>query len=97
MPKRIAYNKNRKAFTVKPTLAWSEGVKQFMIHLNGPGEASRYTIGHYQRDLDRFAAWWTNDPPRLMIPLVPSELGGVGCEGLPRLPPDRAGSQGHAP
>ena len=74
MPKRIAYNKNRKAFTVKPTLAWSEAVKRFMIHLNGPGEASRYTIGHYQRDLDRFAAWWTNDPPRLMIPLVPSEL-----------------------
>ena len=26
--------------------------------LVGPAEASRYTVDHYRRDLEKFAAWW---------------------------------------
>ena len=77
MPKRIAYNKTRKKPLKQASdpLAWDEAVKQFHSHLDGPGEAARYTRQHYERDLDRFRDWWTTiDATRKELPLEPDGL-----------------------
>ncbi len=75
MPRHLSHKPRKKpAKATAIALAWDEAVKRWMAHLNGPGEAARYTIGHYARDLDRFAAWWAADGTRAGIALEPHGL-----------------------
>ncbi len=75
MAKRITQNKRARK-DVKTASGWDECVKEFMVYLNGPAEAARYTIDHYQRNLDRFRAWWDADPTRKGVMLdLPGLVG----------------------
>lgn len=77
-PKKSAtYNKRGGKLRPKATVSrrktapdnWAEAVKQFTAHLNGPAEASRLTIDHYGRDLEKFAEWWdANRKDQLLSP-----------------------------